>query len=156
MPPCPFARWRLISTYRFSRCCWTSSRACSLCNKEGLRVFSLLFNAMSRFTRSSFTWQWFPDVIWTSLNIIRRMIDLIRLENMPYLPITSRVRSHLCASFCRRTAPSGYRDAESSCGSPKCHRTREALRISNIQFTMKHCYRPCGWRNNNSPSTRGS
>jgi len=47
LPPCPFARWRLISTYRFSRCCWTSSRACSLCNKEGLRVFSLLFNAMS-------------------------------------------------------------------------------------------------------------
>jgi hypothetical protein len=81
LPWCPFARWRLISTHSFSRCCWTSSRTCSLCNKAGLRVFSLLFNARSSFTRSSFTWHWFPDVIWTSTNVIRRMIDSIRLEN---------------------------------------------------------------------------
>ena len=74
LPWCPLARWRLISMYRFSRCCWTSSRPCSLCNKAGLRVFNLLFNAMSRFTRSSFTRHWFPDVISSSLCLIRCVI----------------------------------------------------------------------------------
>ena len=78
-PLCPFTLWRLISTYRLSRRSCTSARPCSLCNKSGLRIFSLLFKAMSWFTRSSFTLHFFPDVIWSNLGIVRCMMFMVGL-----------------------------------------------------------------------------
>ncbi len=56
-PSCPLALCRLSSTWSVSRRCCISSRACSLWTQFGLSVFSLLLNAVSSLTRSSWIGQ---------------------------------------------------------------------------------------------------